>query len=76
MVKNVVKTKIFFFDMFFDVQNSMLTHLEVADFNETDTSEGEFVVANVGDKSFKRMGGLHVHLLSKTWHRTLFFTVF
>ena len=47
--------------MFFDVQNSMSTHLEVADFNETDTSEGEFVVANVGDKSFKRMGGLHVH---------------
>jgi len=47
--------------MFFDVQNSMSTHLEVADFNETDTSEGEFVVSNVGDKSFKRMGGLHVH---------------
>ena len=55
------KQNFLFFDMFFDVQNSMSTHLEVADFNETDTSEGEFVVSNVGDKYFKRMGGLHVN---------------
>ena len=54
--------------MFFDVQNSMSTHLEVADFNETDTSEGESVFDNVGDKYFKRMGGLGIHFMAKMHH--------
>ena len=58
------------------MQNSTFTHLEVADFNETDKRFMIFVVDNVGDNYTKRVGGLRVHFVSQTWQMPPFFSIF